>query len=36
MGIRSNSIQTKSLHLENISNNCWTNIVITFKIRLSV
>ena len=34
MGIISNFIQTKSLFLESISNNCWTNIVFTLRITL--
>ena len=36
MGITTNFTQTKSLFLDNISNNCWTNILFTLKIRLFV
>ena len=36
MGTMSNFIQTKSLFLENISNNCFANLNFTVKVRLSV
>ena len=36
MGIISNFIQTKSLFLENISNNCYTDIAFNLKISLFV